>query len=87
LVARFGPDVKNDKLRNVVTVAGSDRYQAAIARGEIDPDFEGRTVLVAVTEDGRPAADGRPRLVVPGDKHGGRYVSSLVRIQLARPGR
>jgi len=62
---RFDPDVKNDKLRHVVTVAGSDRYQAAIAWGEIDPDFEGRTVLVAVTEDGRPAADGRPASSCP----------------------
>jgi DMSO/TMAO reductase YedYZ molybdopterin-dependent catalytic subunit len=84
---RFDPQVKNDKLRHVVTATGSDRYQAAVAWGEFDPDFENKTVLVAVTEDGKPAADGRPRLVVPGDVHGGRYVSSLVRLRLTAPGR
>jgi hypothetical protein len=56
--------------------------QAALAWGEFDPDFENKTVLVAIAEDGRPAADGRPRLVVPGDRHGGRYVSSLIHLQL-----
>ncbi|WP_329100805.1 molybdopterin-dependent oxidoreductase [Micromonospora sp. NBC_01699] len=84
---RFDPQIKNHKLRHVVTATGSDRYQAAFAWGEIDPDFEGKTVLVAITEDGQPTADGRPRVVVPGDRHGGRYVSSLVSLQLTAPRR
>ncbi|MEV4629944.1 molybdopterin-dependent oxidoreductase [Micromonospora sp. NPDC049523] len=84
---RFDAQIKNHKLRHVVTATGSDRYQAAFAWGEIDPDFEGKTVLVAITEDGQPAADGRPRVVVPGDKHGGRYVSSLVSLHLSAPRR
>ena len=84
---RFNPDVKNDNLRHVITATGTDRYQAAIAWGEIDPGFEHKTVLVGLTEDGQPAADGRPRIVVPGDIRGGRYVASLVRLHLSQPGR
>ena len=79
----FDPEIKNDKLRYAVTATGSDHYQAAVAWAEFDPDFEGKTVLVAVTEDGQPAADGRPCLVVPADKKGGRYVASLVRLHLS----
>ncbi|MGW5364409.1 molybdopterin-dependent oxidoreductase [Actinopolymorpha pittospori] len=79
---RFDPAIKNDKLRHVVTATGSEGYRAAVAWGEIDADFEAKNVLVALTEDGRPAADGRPRLVVPGDLHGGRYVSGLVQLHL-----
>ncbi|MER7004738.1 molybdopterin-dependent oxidoreductase [Dactylosporangium sp. NPDC000555] len=65
---RFDPAVKNDKLRHVVTATGSDGYQTAVAWGEFDPDFEHKTILVAVTEDGTPPADGLPRLVAPGDQ-------------------
>ncbi|GAA2530982.1 molybdopterin-dependent oxidoreductase [Winogradskya humida] len=80
----FDPAVKNDKLRYAVTATGSDGYQALVAWAEFDPDFGAKTVLVALTEDGQPTADGRPRLVVPGDIKGGRYVSGLVRLHLAR---
>ncbi|MEU4162119.1 molybdopterin-dependent oxidoreductase [Actinoplanes sp. NPDC026670] len=81
---RFNPEIKNDKLRYAVTATGSDDYQALVAWAEFDPDFAGTTMLVALTEDGTPPADGRPRLVVPGDLKGGRYVSSLVRLHLSR---
>ena len=80
----FDPAVRNDKLRYSVTATGGDGYQAAVAWAEFDPDFAGKNILVAVTEDGTPMADGRPRLVVPGDLRGGRYVSGLVRLRLSR---
>ena len=47
---------------------------------ELDPEFEGKEVLIANTADGRPMADGGLRLVVPGDQRGGRSVHDLVRI-------
>ncbi|WP_345633146.1 molybdopterin-dependent oxidoreductase [Rugosimonospora acidiphila] len=81
---KFDPTVKNDQLRYVVTATGSDRYQATVAWGEFDPGFEHKSVLVAVTEDGQPTADGLARLVVPGDVKGGRYVSDLIRLRLHR---
>jgi hypothetical protein len=67
-----------------VTATGSDDYQALVAWAEFDPEFEAKTLLVALTEDGQPATDGRARLVVPGDIKGGRYVSSLVRLHVSR---
>ena len=66
-------DVKNDKLSTFIVATGSDGYQAVIAWGEIDPDFGNQNILVAYEQDGK-ALDGL-RIVVPGDSHGGRYVS------------
>ncbi|MGH4025668.1 MAG: molybdopterin-dependent oxidoreductase [Pseudonocardiaceae bacterium] len=84
---QFDPKIKNDKLRHFVSVTASDGYRALLAYGEIDPDFEGKDVLLATTEDGRSLAAGGPRLVVPGDTHGGRYVTGVVRVFLQKPQR
>jgi hypothetical protein len=81
---KFDPAVKNDKLRHYVTATGSDGYQALVAYGELDPDFGGKEILLAHTQDGQSLADLGPRLVVPGDKRGGRYVSNVVRVRLDR---
>ncbi|HEX2301523.1 MAG TPA: molybdopterin-dependent oxidoreductase [Pseudonocardiaceae bacterium] len=85
--ARFDPQIKSDKLRHFVSVTASDGYRALVAYGEIDPDFEGKDVLLATTEDGRSLAAEGPRLVVPGDSHGGRYVTGVVRVFLQMPQR
>ena len=78
----FNADVKNDKLSMYLVVTGSDGYQAVIAWGEIDPDFADQPILLAYAEQGQPFADNTLRLVVPGDKHDGRYVSAVVNISL-----
>ncbi len=80
----FNADVKNDKLSTYIVVTGTDGYQAVIAWGEIDPDFTGEQILVAYEEKGQPLTDaqGPIRLVVPSDKHGGRYVSGVADISL-----
>jgi molybdate transport system substrate-binding protein len=77
-------DVKNDKLSLYIVATGSDGYQAIIAYGEIDPDFANQPILVAYEQDGKAIADtqGAIRLIVPGDKHGGRYVSGLVSLDV-----
>jgi molybdate transport system substrate-binding protein len=76
----YNPDVKNDTLSMYIVATGSDGYQAIIAYGEIDPSFAGQPVLVAYEQDGQPLT--ALRLVVPGDKHGGRYVSNLVSLEV-----
>lgn len=81
---QFDPAVKNDKLRHYVFTTGSDGYQALVAYGELDPDFGGKQILLATTQDGQSLADQGPRLVVSGDKRGGRYVSGVVRVRLDR---
>ena len=78
----FDPAVKNDVLAPVVTTTGSDGYRATVAWGEFDPGFEAKKILVALTEDGVALGDAGPRLVVPVDIRGGRYVSDVVSLQL-----
>src|SRR5262249_29246451 len=78
----FNADVKNDKLSMYIVVTGTDGYQAVIAWGEIDPDFGNQPILLAYDEKGEPLDDGTIRLIVPGDKRGGRYVSGVTNISL-----
>jgi hypothetical protein len=79
------PTRKNDILRKYVVVRGSDCYEAIVALGEIQPNFGGEQVMVAfATGDGAELGptEGMARLIVPGDKAGGRYVSNIVRIEV-----
>jgi hypothetical protein len=75
-------DKKSDLLSFAILGVGADGYQAAVSYGEISPDFASMDVLVAITEDGKPL--NRPRLVVPGDVKGGRYVINLVELHVSR---
>jgi hypothetical protein len=75
------PDGKNGRLQAVVSATGSDGYQAVVSVGEADASFGGVDVLVAFEEDGQRLA--RPRLVVPGDDRGGRYVSEVTNLVAA----
>jgi DMSO/TMAO reductase YedYZ molybdopterin-dependent catalytic subunit len=86
-VPQFDPAIKNDKLRHYVSVTASDSYQALVAYGELDPIFEGKQVLLATTQDGVSLADQGPRLVVPGDIAGGRYVTGVVKVRIDKPRR
>ena len=72
---------KNARLRHIIIVTGRDGYSVALSLGELDPDFEGKAVILAYSKDGnrlRPS-DGI-RLVVPNDRHGGRAVRDVVAI-------
>lgn len=80
----FDPAVKNDKLRHYVAATGRDDYQAVVAWGEFDPEFEAKPILLSIEEDGQPLTDD-PRLVVPGDARGGRAVSDVVDLFLGQP--
>ncbi|OLM33014.1 hypothetical protein Ae717Ps2_3910 [Pseudonocardia sp. Ae717_Ps2] len=75
-------DAKNDLLSFGVLAVGADGYRALVSYGEASPDFGNRGLLVALTEDGKPLA--QPRLAVPGDVKGGRYVSDLVQLRVVR---
>ncbi|HWJ74502.1 MAG TPA: hypothetical protein VNX29_15185 [Kaistia sp.] len=79
LVERAGlqplPD-KNGEIRRTLLITGRDGYAAALALGEIDPQYEGKAVLLSVEKDGTL------HLLVPGDQHGGRNVRDVVRIEI-----
>jgi hypothetical protein len=69
-----GSKVKHH-LQHAVLAISSDGYTVAIAIGEIDPDFEGKSVILALD-------DGGVRLIVPQDELGGRDVHDVVRIEV-----
>jgi DMSO/TMAO reductase YedYZ molybdopterin-dependent catalytic subunit len=72
---------KNSYIRHTVLVYGRDGYIAALAEGEFNPAYEGKMVILAYEVNGKPFKDGL-RLVVPGDKEGGRQVHDVVRIEV-----
>ncbi|MFB7255550.1 molybdopterin-dependent oxidoreductase [Streptomyces nojiriensis] len=75
---RFDQTKKNGQLRGVVAATGGGDYRAVFAWAELDPGFAKSQILLAVSEDGTAFEDSAgPRLVVPQDTRGGRYVSEL----------
>ncbi|KKO20500.1 MAG: hypothetical protein DCC43_07310 [Candidatus Brocadia sp.] len=76
---------KNDILRKYVVVRATDCYEVVISLAELLSNFGHQQVLVAfATSDGQPLDDteGMARLIVPGDKSGGRCVSNITMIQV-----
>ena len=65
-------------LQHSFRAIGRDGYSVALAIGEIEPDFEGKQVLVAYAQDGRALTT--LELVVPADAKAGRSVPDLVTI-------
>lgn len=65
-------------LRNYVVVQGSDGYYAVVSQGELDPEFGGQQAILAYSQDGKDTNG--IRLILPGDKGGGRNVMNVVRI-------
>jgi hypothetical protein len=87
--------IKNDPTRDgqfqYVEVTATDCYQVVLALGEINPGFGGEQVLVADGENGAPLGSdtGFARLIVPGDKFGGRdtfWIKSIKVLSGSRPG-
>jgi hypothetical protein len=74
-------DAKGAHLRHGIVVSGRDGYAVLIAMGEIDPEFEGKPVLVAYEKDQKAIENG-VKLIVPGDHKGGRNVFDVVRIEV-----
>ena len=82
------PNAKNDILHKIVIVTGSDCYQAVFGVGELDPLFGGSQVMVAYAVGGQSLGPaGFARIVAPGDKAGGRFVSNIVNIDVENGGR
>jgi hypothetical protein len=69
------PGGDHHHLRHDVLVTGRDGYAVALSIGELDPEFEGKQVILTGARDGI-------RLIVPGDRKGGRAVKDVVKIEL-----
>jgi len=79
-------NVKNDILHKVIIVTGTDCYQSVFGAGEIDPFFGGSQIMVAYETGGQSLGNnGFARIVVPGDKAGGRFVSNIAKIEVRDP--
>jgi hypothetical protein len=77
------PNTKNDILRKIIIVTGSDCYQSVFGAGENNPAFGGSQIMVAYAVNGGSlGANAFARIVVPGDKQGGRFVSNIVNIDV-----
>jgi hypothetical protein len=75
---------KHDELSVGVLVIGADGYQALVSYGELAPALGNAGALLATSQDGAPLA--RPRLVLPKDGQGARYVSDVVELHVVHLG-
>ena len=80
--APAGETAPASKFDSVAATAASDGYRAIVSWGEIDPSYEAKQVLLALTEDGVPLGPRELVLVVPGDAFGGRYVSGVTYLRV-----
>src|SRR5215831_11036166 len=71
-----------EQVRLAVRVTGADGYTAIVALAEVAPQFAGRPIQLADHLNGALLPDHGLRLVVPGDKRGGRSVRDVVRIDI-----
>jgi hypothetical protein len=84
--AGFVDAKSHGQVRQSVLVTGSDGYAALLALGEISPEFEAKQVILAEREDDKPLGPEHLRVIVPGDKRGGRSVHDVVSIEVTGPG-
>jgi DMSO/TMAO reductase YedYZ molybdopterin-dependent catalytic subunit len=84
----FGEKLRGRALRLAVLVHCRDHYDVVFALAEFDDSFNGRTILLADLEDGRPLPDalGPLRLVVPGDKRVARWARMVTSIEVIAVG-
>jgi hypothetical protein len=75
------PAKPREHVRHIITITGRDGYAAVLALAEIDPAFEGKSVILAEQMNGGQLGSDHVRLIVPGDRRGGRSVRDVVRIE------
>lgn len=74
-----------DQVRQAILITARDGYVTVLALGEIAPEFENKAVILAARMDGQPLGSEHMRVVVPGDRRGGRSVRDVARIDVIRP--
>lgn len=74
--------VKGAELHHLIKITGQDGYWIVISTGEIAPDFGAGPALIAYQREGAPLGATGFRLVIPGDKHGGRSVRDVIAVTI-----
>ena len=69
---------KGAAIRHAIRITATDGWVVVTSTGEISPDFGAKPALVAYERDAKPLDDFR--IVMPGDKHGGRNARDVVTI-------
>jgi DMSO/TMAO reductase YedYZ molybdopterin-dependent catalytic subunit len=78
--AGIDDDAKGAVIRHAIRITASDGWVVVTSTGELAPDFGAKPALVAYERDGKPLSDFR--IVMPGDKHGGRYARDVTAISV-----
>jgi DMSO/TMAO reductase YedYZ molybdopterin-dependent catalytic subunit len=73
---------KGAELRHTVKVTAKDGYLVVLSTGEIAPEFGAKPAILAYQRNDEPAGQSGLRLVMPGDKRGGRNVRDVVTIDV-----
>jgi DMSO/TMAO reductase YedYZ molybdopterin-dependent catalytic subunit len=80
-----GVDRKSHPFLTIAIVAtGADGYAATLTWTDVVSEQKSSPVLVAWSEDDTPL--GQPRLVVPGDRNGARFVKDLIELRVVQLG-
>jgi len=77
---KMTPGVHNDGLHKYIVAKASDGYYAVIALAELDPEYGGQQAFLAYAQDDKPLDS--IRLIMPGDKGGGRNVMKIAKIEV-----
>ncbi|MET8682797.1 molybdopterin-dependent oxidoreductase [Streptomyces sp. NPDC004732] len=78
----FDPVRRKDRLRFLIALSGADGHRVLLTWAEIDPDFGGAPVLLALSLDDTPLDRAGPQLVLPQDRCGGRHISGINTIRV-----
>jgi hypothetical protein len=73
---------KSAALHHTIKISAKDGYWVVISTGEIAPDLGGKPAMIAYQRDAEAPGTSGFRLVMPGDKHGARYVHDVVAIDI-----
>jgi DMSO/TMAO reductase YedYZ molybdopterin-dependent catalytic subunit len=78
--AGLDDDAKGAVIRHAIRITATDGWVVVTSTGELAPDFGAKPALVAYERDGKPLGDFR--IVMPGDKHGGRNAREVATISV-----
>jgi len=80
----LGGKLRGENLAKYVLVKAVDGYEVIFSLPEIDPEFTGQTILLALQVDGQPLPKGEGpfRMVVPNDKKQARWVREITTIKV-----
>jgi hypothetical protein len=73
-----------DAVHQSVHVVGADGWTAVFGLAELSPEFAGKPIQLANEVNGAPIPNQGLRLVVPGERRGGRSVRDVVRIDIGQ---